>query len=65
MGHYATADKSESYCAETGEFDVYVDGRTVTSGPQPDSYCSACGEVEPKWEPPLSDEEFLKLWPLE
>lgn len=63
MAHFKTPNASQSYCEEFGEFDVYVDGRSVTSGPQPDDYCEACREVQPTWEI-LSDEEFLKRWPL-
>ncbi len=63
MAHFKTADNGQSHCEEFGEFDVFVDGRTVAVGPQPDDYCSACGEVQPTWTI-LTDEEFLKRWPL-
>lgn len=63
MAHFATADMSQSVCTEFGEFDVMLSGETVTRGPQPNDYCSACGAVEPHWEI-LSEEEFLKRWPL-
>lgn len=62
MTHFKTANNDQSYCEESGEFDVYTDGRTVTTGPQPDDYCSACRAAEPEWEI-ISDEEFLKRWP--
>lgn len=63
MAHFATADKSQSVCTEYEEFDVMVAGTTVTRGPQPNDYCQACGAVEPTWTT-LSEEEFLKRWPL-
>lgn len=63
MTHFRTPDSGQSYCEDSREFDVFVDGRTVTTGPQPNDYCSACYAVEPHWEV-LSDEEFLKRWPL-
>lgn len=63
MPHFTTADKSQSVCTEYAEFDVMVSGETVAVGPQPNDYCSACGEVEPTWEV-LTEEEFLKRWPL-
>lgn len=64
MAHYATADKSQSVCTETQEFDVMVSGETVVTGPQPNDYCSACSAAEPHWEI-LTEEEFLRRWPLD
>lgn len=63
MTHFATADMSQSFCSEKGEFDVMVSGETVAVGPQPNDYCEACGAVEPEWVT-LSEEEFFKRWPL-
>jgi hypothetical protein len=63
MAHFKTSDNEQSYCSEHDEFDVYVSGETVSNGPQPNDYCMACREVEPTWEI-LSEDEFLKRWPL-
>lgn len=62
MAHFKTADNGQSYCEELKEFDVYTDGRTLTNGPQPDDYCSACYAAEPEWEI-IPEEEFHKRWP--
>lgn len=61
--HFRTADNSQSYCEEYDEFDVIMSGGTVTRGPEPTDYCGACYAAEPEWTV-LSEEEFLKRWPL-
>lgn len=63
MTHVRTADGSESVChTDIDEFDVYVSGESVTVGPQPNDYCSACREAEPEWEI-VTHEEFSKRFP--
>jgi hypothetical protein len=56
MKHFKTADNSESFCVETGESDVYTDGRGITTGPQPNDYCSACYAAEPDWQVVTADQ---------
>lgn len=58
--HFKTESNAYSLCEQTGEADVYVSGETVTNGPQPNDYCSACREVEPEWII-VEDEEYFKL----
>lgn len=62
MAHIRTADGSQSVCTESGEFDVYVSGESVTVGPQPNDYCSACYAGEPEWEI-VTEAEFNRGWP--
>ena len=59
MAHFKTSDNGQSVCTEYAEFDVITSGGDTG----PADYCSACLEPEPTWEI-LTDEEFLKRWPL-
>lgn len=59
MAHFTTADKSQSVCTEFEEFDVMQTGDDTG----PTDYCGACYAAEPTWEV-LTEEEFLKRWPL-
>lgn len=55
-GHYIT-DTGMTYCHDEAEFDVRVPGDTVTRGPEPVDFCSACLIVEPEWIE-LTEQEF-------
>lgn len=59
--HYATTGNVYSLCIDTATDDVYTDGSFVSTGPQPDSYCSACHAAEPEWEHVEDDEHFRIL----
>lgn len=58
--HFVTDGNIYSICEEKGETDVFAHGDTIVTGPQPDSYCTACREADPEWIH-LEDEEYFKL----
>jgi hypothetical protein len=58
--HYVTDGTVYSFCIASGQDDVFVHGDTVTTGPQPNDYCSGCGAVEPHWEH-VEDEQMFRI----
>lgn len=60
-GDHFRVDNGESYCYDTDGYDVLIHGDTVTTGPQPDSYCSGCRHVDPEWID-LELEEFNRMF---